>query len=66
VSDSSDDLRGTADSGTMSSEPTAPDDDNAGDLSYDEVHQADDGSRGVPGDASVGPADQGSQAGPSD
>ena len=61
MTDPNDDLDSVADSGSMSDS-----EDGGGDLSYDEVHQADEGGPGIPGEAADSPAAQGAPVGPPD
>ncbi|MEV4641547.1 hypothetical protein AB0J80_29805 [Actinoplanes sp. NPDC049548] len=53
MTDPNDDLSSVADPGSMSDS-----EDGGGDLSYDEVHQADEGGPGIPGEAADGFAAQ--------
>ncbi|MFI7601132.1 hypothetical protein [Actinoplanes sp. NPDC049681] len=67
MTDPNDDLSSVADPGAMGPDAmTEPGQDTGGDLSYDEVHQADEGGPGVPGEAADSPAAQGAPVGPPD
>lgn len=66
MTDPNDDLSSMADPGSMDPDTmTEPDNDQPGDLTYDEAHRAGAGS-GVPGEAADSPAAQGSPVGPPD
>lgn len=67
MTDPNDDLSSVADPGAMGpGATTEPDQDDAGDLSYDEVHQADTGGPGTPGEAADSQAARGAPVSPPD